>query len=57
MVDFDDVTAWRFGYLCGLGFDPETALTMAESKEVDLREAEDLVRSGCPLETAVGILL
>ena len=56
-IEFDAVTGWRFGYLSGLGFDPETALRLAESPEVDLRRAEELVKKGCPLETAVGILL
>ena len=53
----DPVVGWRFGYLLGIGFDPETALLLAESSEVDLRKAEDLVKRGCSLETAVGILL
>ena len=56
-VEFDDVTAWRFGFLCGIGFDPESALRMAEDKAVDLHEAEAMVKRGCPHVIAVRILL
>ena len=57
VVEFDTVTAWRFGYLCGLGFDPDTALRLAEALHVDLRKADELVEKGCSLEVAVRILL
>ena len=57
-MEFDSVTGWRFGWLVGLGFDPESALRLAESKEVELSKADYLVRKkGCPHETAMRILL
>lgn len=56
-VEIDPVTGWRYGFLLGLGFDPLDSLEMAFSKNVDLHRAEGLIRSGCPQETAVRILL
>ena len=57
VVEIGSVTAWRFGYLCGCGFDPSTALRLAESKDVDLREVDHLLEKGCPHDMAVEILL
>ena len=56
-VDMNPVTGWRFGYLCACGFDPATALKLAESKDVDLRKVDRLLEKGCSLEVAVEILL
>lgn len=56
-ISVDPVTGWRFGFLLGLGFEPDSALEMAFSRDVDLHRAEGLVSGGCPLETAVRILL
>lgn len=56
-VEFDRVTAWRFGYLCGAGFDPDSALQLAESKDVDLRKVDSILEDGCPHEVALRILL
>jgi hypothetical protein len=55
--EIDPTTGWRFGYLCGCGFDPATALKLAESSQVDLREVDSLLEKGCPHEVAVEILL
>jgi hypothetical protein len=57
VVEIDSVTSWRFGYLCGCGFDPGTALKLAESSEVDLRRVDHLLEKGCPHNMAVEILL
>ena len=57
VVEVDSITGWRFGYLCGCGFDPANALKLAESKEVDLRFVDHLLEKGCPHDTAVEILL
>lgn len=57
-IEVDSVTAWRFGYLVGLGFDPVSALELAEAVTVDLHKADDLVRGkGCPHDVAMRILL
>jgi hypothetical protein len=57
VVEVDAVTGWRFGYLCACGFDPATALRLAESSQVDLRKVDTLLEKGCPLDIAVEILL
>lgn len=57
VVEFDTVTAWRFGYLCGLGFDPDSALRLAEAQEVELRKVDAILEKGCSLEMAMRILL
>ena len=57
VVEIDSITGWRFGYLCGCGFDPATALKLAESPEVDLRKVDRLLERGCSHTMAVEILL
>ncbi len=56
-VEIDSVTGWRFGYLVGSGFDPISALKLAQARDVDLHRASDLLGQGCPVDTAVRILL
>ena len=51
------VLHWRFDALVGAGYDPGDALVLCGHLEVDLHLATDLVRRGCPAETAVRILL
>ena len=52
-----EVLAWRFDALCRTGFDLDAAAVIAANVEVDLHEAIDLVRRGCPPELAARILL
>jgi hypothetical protein len=39
------------------GFELDEALTLAVAPHVDVREATELIRCGCPPETALRILL
>lgn len=50
------VLAWRVDRLEQAGFDAVTAVELALRRDVDLHRAVELVRSGCPLETARRIL-
>ena len=48
---------WRLDQLIGLGFDSPCAAEMADDTQVDLAQARRLIALGCPLETALRILL
>jgi hypothetical protein len=48
---------WRLDQFTRLGFDSEGAALMADDAQVDLAQARRLIALGCPLETAVRILL
>ena len=52
-----EVLAWRFDALCRTGYDLDAAAVIAANVEVDLHDAVDLVRRGCPPELAARILL
>jgi hypothetical protein len=51
------VLLWREEELERVGYERETARDLAERTYVDLHFAMDLLRRGCPAETAVRILL
>ena len=51
------VTRWRFEEFARAGYDVISASTLASRKDVDLHLALDLLERGCPLETALRILL
>jgi hypothetical protein len=51
------ILRWRFDELARSGYDVESALLLASHVEVDLHDATELVRRGCPPETAIRILL
>jgi hypothetical protein len=53
----DQVIRWRLDALTAAGYSVEWALVLAAHVEVDLHVATDLVRRGCPPETAPRILL
>ena len=48
---------WRLDQFTRLGFDSAGATLMADDAQVDLAQARKLIALGCPLETAVRILL
>jgi hypothetical protein len=52
-----EVLRWRFDVLIRVGFELEQAAVLAANVEVDLHTAEDLLRRGCPVATAMRILL
>lgn len=51
------VELWRFGQLLQAGYDRRTASRLASRRDVDLHSATELLTSGCPVETALRILL
>lgn len=48
---------WRFMELLRAGYPSEDALVLATNSDVDLHAAADLVRRGCPPDTAKRIML
>jgi hypothetical protein len=48
---------WRLDQFARLGFDSAGAMLMADDAQVDLAQARRLIALGCPLETALRILL
>ena len=55
--DNERVVSWRVEELIRAGYDEFDAIELALGRHVDLHKAIDLVRYGCPPETAVRILL
>ena len=53
----DRVEQWRHEELERAGYDPESALVLAASHDVDLHEAVGLLRRGCTVDLALQILL
>jgi hypothetical protein len=51
------VVVWRFDCLERAGYPSDVAVRLAENASVDLHDAVELVRRGCPVERAVEILL
>jgi hypothetical protein len=51
------ILRWRFDELLRAGYDVGSALLLASHVEIDLHAASQLVRHGCPAETALRILL
>jgi len=53
----DRVEHWRAQELVRAGFDPSDAIALAARHDIDLHLAVELVRQGCPYETAIDILI
>jgi hypothetical protein len=51
------VVAWRYEQLRRVGFERREARLISRRSDVDLHLAIDLLRSGCPPELALAILL
>jgi hypothetical protein len=51
------VALWRFGQLRQAGYGRRQASTLAQRRDVDLHLAVRLRRDGCPVDTALRILL
>jgi hypothetical protein len=56
-AEAERVLLWREEELGRVGYERATARDLAERAYVDLHLAMDLLRRGCPAETAVRILL
>ena len=55
-TELERVERWRTAELLRVGFPGDDAVTLAARTDVDLHEAIELVRRGCPPELAVRIL-
>ena len=55
--DGDEVLQWRLAALRRAGYGDDAAAALALAAHVDLHAALDLVRRGCPPETALRVLL
>jgi hypothetical protein len=53
----DAVISWRFEELVRAGYEDQDAAELAHHAEVDLHMAVELVRRGCPSNTALRIVL
>lgn len=53
----DRIEQWRHQALERAGFDPESALVLAASHDIDLHKAVGLLERGCSVELALQILL
>jgi hypothetical protein len=51
------VLGWRIEQLIAVGFESDAALVLALDRTVDLHEATELIRRGCPPSTAFRILI
>ena len=56
-AEAERVLSWRFEELERAGYPVASANELAERTDVDLHAAVELVRAGCPVDTAVRILL
>jgi len=55
--ELDRIVRWRSEELERAGYSPDGAAALAARLEVDLHEAIDLVKGGCPPDIALRILL
>jgi len=55
--EMDRIEQWRHEELERAGYDPESALVLAASHDVDLHDAVDLMKRGCSIDLALQILL
>ena len=56
-TDLTPVRKWRFDQLRAVGYPYHEARLLSELRDVDLHLAVRLVESGCPVDTALRILL
>jgi hypothetical protein len=57
VTELDRIERWRHEELERAGYDPESALVLAASHDVDLRSAVNLLHRGCTVDLALQILL
>ena len=53
----DRIEQWRHEALERAGYDPESAIVLAASHDIDLHDAVSLLERGCTVELALQILL
>jgi hypothetical protein len=56
-TEIDRIENWRHEALERAGYDPESALVLAASHDVDLHAAVNLLERGCSVDLALQILL
>jgi hypothetical protein len=56
-TELDRVEHWRAEELVRAGYDPSDAVALAARHDIDLHFAVELLEQGCPLETAIEILI
>lgn len=56
-VSDEEVVQWRFEQLRGAGYERRDADLLSSRADIDLHQAVELVRGGCPHELALSILL
>jgi hypothetical protein len=57
LTEIDRIENWRHEALERAGYDPESALVLAASHDVDLHSAVNLLERGCSVDLALQILL
>ena len=57
VTEMDRIEQWRHEELERAGYDPESALVLAASHDVDLHSAVNLLKRGCTVDLALQILL
>jgi hypothetical protein len=57
LTEIDRIENWRHEALERAGYDPESALVLAASHDVDLHSAVNLLERGCSIDLALQILL
>ena len=57
ITEDERVACWRVEQLVRAGYGEVEALLLAELGDVDLHVAVDLLQQGCPVDTALRILL
>ena len=55
--EIDRIEQWRHEKLERAGYDPESALVLSASHDVDLHDAVNLLDRGCTVDLALQILL
>ena len=56
-TEAERVLSWRLEELERAGYQPQAAFELAERTDVDLHRATELLHAGCPVDTALRILL
>ena len=56
-TEWDRIERWRAEELVRAGYEPSDALALAARHDIDLHFAVELIKQGCPYETALEILI
>jgi hypothetical protein len=57
LTEIERIERWRADELIRVGYDAEQAMALAVRHDIDLHAAAQLLRSGCPPDLALQILL